>query len=166
MSDLTFNDNVSDPNAPTTADQTKIYSKAGNVYSRATGGAPLLIGGSTYIKDRIVVTTASPNFNSGTPTNVPGLTYNIPTDGDYILYTIVNINSDQNEGALLYFAVDGVTDLDSEVGVRVQKNDDESIQCTFDIDGLTAGQVITVQLDTNNDNMDLNTRRILVQSWG
>ncbi len=166
MSDIEFTDNAVDPNAPTIAGKTKFYTKAGKAFIRTFGSAPEQIGGSSYLKDRVIVTTASPNFQSGTPTNVPGLTYNVPQDGDYVVHALVNINSDQNEGALLYLAVDGVTDTDSEVGVRMQKNDDESLSITYDIDGLTAGQVITVQLDTNGDNMDLNTRRMLIQSWG
>lgn len=121
---------------------------------------------ASYSKNRVIVTTPSPNFNSNTPTDVPGLSFVIPKDGDYVFHTVVNINSDQNEGAFLYLAVDGVTDTDSEVGMRMQKNDDESISITYDIDGLSLGQIITVQLNTNADNMDLNTRRLLAQSWG
>lgn len=165
MSETEYTDFSVHPSAPTTAGDTKTYTLGGALYVYPFGGSPTLVGGSNYLKDRVIVTTASPNFNSGTPTNVPGMTYNIPNDGDYVFHTVININSDQNEGALAYFAVDGVTETDSEVGVRVQKNDDESISITYDIDGLTTGQVITVQLDTNGDNMDLNTRRMLIQSW-
>jgi len=121
--------------------------------------------GSAYAKQSVVVTTPSLNFNSGAPVNVPGLTLNVAADGDYVIYICVNINSDQNEEADLYVAVDGVADTQSVAFSRLQKNQDESIDLTFDIDGLTAGQVITAQLNTRNDNMDLLTRRMIIQSW-
>jgi len=122
---------------------------------------------TTYFKDEVVVVTNSNNFNSNTPSDAPGLTYTIPAgkDGDYVFYTIVNCNNDQNEDLECYFALNGTTVIESEARVTQRKNQDDSVQNTFPFDGLVAGDTVTVQLNTNNDNVDLETRRILIQSW-
>jgi hypothetical protein len=119
----------------------------------------------TYFKDRVVVITNSNDFNSNVPANVPGLTYTITQDGDYVLYAIVNNNNDQNEELEMYFAINGVTILDSIVFQTERKNQDDNIQGTYDITGLVDGDIVTVQLDTRGDNVDLLTRRMLIQSW-
>ncbi|GAG30713.1 unnamed protein product, partial [marine sediment metagenome] len=36
---------------------------------------------------------------------------------------------------------------------------------TFVLDGLVNGDLITFQFDTRNDNVDIETRRIIIQSW-
>lgn len=137
-------------------------------YTTNTGTEVTSTPASTdYFKDEVVVVTTSNNFNSSTPTNIPGMTYTIPVgfDGDYVFYTIVNCNNDQNEELDMYFAVNGTTILNSRVTDRQQKNQDQSIQGTYPINGLVAGNVVTVQFDTRNDNVDLELRRILIQSW-
>ena len=118
-----------------------------------------------YFKDRVIVTTTSNNFNSNIPANVPGLTFAITLDGDYVFNAIVNNNNDQNEELEMYYAVNGATILDSVVFKREQKNQDDNIQGTYDIDGLVIGDVVTVQLDTRGDNVDLLTRRMIIRSW-
>jgi hypothetical protein len=120
---------------------------------------------TTYLKDRVVVITSSNNFNSNVPANVPDLTYTITQDGDYVFYAIVNNNNDQNEELEMYFAINGSPILDSVVYQTERKNQDDSIQGTYDINGLVNGDVVTVQLDTRGDNVDLLTRRMLIQSW-
>ncbi len=122
-------------------------------------------GGGSYFKDSVIITSNSNNFNSGTPTDIPLMTYTITQDGDYILYAVVNSNPDQDEGFDIYYAVNGVTVSDSIVRQEFKKNKDVSIQGTWDVDGLVIGDVITIQGDTNNDNQDLKTRRIIIQSW-
>ena len=119
-----------------------------------------------YLKDEVVVTAASNNFNSNVPTNVPGMTYTITRDGDYVFYAIINGNNDQNEELDMFFALNGSTINDSLAYSRWQKNNDQSIQNTFPIDGLQVGDIVTVQLNTRNDNVDLDNRRILIQTWG
>jgi len=143
----------------------------GNVFYYGTNGsgtkgfhvfpAPV----DNYFKAEVVVTTVSNNFNSNTPTDVPGMTYTIIKDGDYIFYGLVNCNNDENEELDMYFAKGGTTDVNSIVTDRQQKNNDQSIQGTYPIDGLVVGDVITVQFNTRGDNVDLQTRRMLVQSW-
>jgi hypothetical protein len=120
---------------------------------------------SSYFKADVEVTTTSNNFNSSTPTNIPDMTYTITQDGDYVFYSVVNCNNDENEELEMYFAKNGTTINNSIVTDRQQKNQDQSIQNTYPIDGLIVGDVITVQFDTRGDNVDLETRRMLIQSW-
>lgn len=122
-------------------------------------------GGGSYFKDSVIITSNSNNFNSGSPTDIPLMTYTITQDGDYILYAVVNANPDKDEGFCLYYAVNGTTVTDSIVCQEFKKNKDVSIQGTWDVDGLVIGDVITIQGDTMNDNQDLTTRRIIIQSW-
>jgi len=122
-------------------------------------------GGGSYFKDSVVITSNSNNFNSGSPTDIPLMTYTITQDGNYILYAIVNTNPDQDEGFNLYYAINGTTVNDSIVCNEFKKNKDVSIQGTWDVDGLLIGDIITIQADTKNDNQDLLTRRIIIQSW-
>jgi hypothetical protein len=122
-------------------------------------------GTGNYFKDSVIITSNSNNFNSGTPTDIPLMTYTITQDGDYILYAIVNTNPDQDEGFNLYYAINGTTVSDSIVCQEFKKNKDVSIQGTWNVDGLVIGDIITIQGDTKNDNQDLTTRRIIVQSW-
>jgi len=122
-------------------------------------------GTGNYFKDSVVITSISNNFNTATPTDIPLMTYTITQDGDYILYAIVNTNPDQDEGFNIYYAINGTTVNDSIVCQEFKKNKDVSIQGTWDVDGLVIGDVITIQGDTKNDNQDLLTRRIIIQSW-
>jgi hypothetical protein len=122
-------------------------------------------GGGSYFKDSVIITSNSNNFNSGSPTDIPLMTYTITQDGDYILYAIVNTNPDQDEGFNIYYAVNGTTVNDSIVCQEFKKNKDVSIQGTWDVDGLVIGDIITIQGDTMNDNQDLRDRRIIIQSW-
>ena len=122
-------------------------------------------GGGAYFKDSVVITSNSNNFNSGSPTDIPLMTYTITQNGDYILYAVVNSNPDSDEGFNLYYAINGTTVNDSIVCNEFKKNKDVSIQGTWDVDGLVIGDIITIQGDTNSDNQDLRTRRIIIQSW-
>ena len=121
-----------------------------------------------YIKDEVLINLVSPNFNSNVPTNIPGLTYTVSglTEArDFIFYCAVLTNNDQNEELDFYIAKNGVTDLDQVIIETQRKNQDQSIQGTFVLDGLVNGDVITFQFDTRNDNVDIETRRIIIQSW-
>lgn len=154
------------PAVPTNAVDVLYYALDGRIYSRSQAvPGPVLMGGTNYFKARVSSTSSIPNFSSGAPVNVPDMTFVIPADGDYIIYGLVNGNNDQNEEADLYVAVNGTPQLDQVVRIRFQKNQDHSIQGTFDLDGLTAGQTVTLQLDTRNDNFDLLERRMIFQSW-
>jgi len=111
-----------------------------------------------YYEDEVLSTVSSPNFNTGAPTNIPDMTWTVPYSGDWNLKAAVNINSDNNEEFDLTYAINGTTETDRVVTLRMQQNNDESIQADWLLSGLTAGQVVTLQGTTRNDNMDLENR--------
>jgi hypothetical protein len=141
-----------------------IYNTDNNCYDFYNGTAWNPVS-PKYFKDTVLVTTPSANFNSNTPTDIPGMTYTITQDGDYVFYTVVNGNNDQNEELDMYYALNATTDLDSVVTDTQKKNNDQSTQSTHHFDGLVIGDTITVQYNTRGDNVDLQTRRMLIQSW-
>ncbi len=121
-----------------------------------------------YIKDTLILTSISNNFSSNTPTNIPGMTYTVSGlsgSRNFIFYAVVLTNNDQNEELEFYIAKNGSTDLNQLIIETERKNQDQTIQGTFILDGLVNGDVITFQFDTRNDNVDIKTRRILIQSW-
>lgn len=135
-----------------------------------------------YTKQQDSFETPSNNFNSNTPTDVPDMDLTIGVSGDYVLYSVINCNSDQNEELDLYIAITPITDrvifgtpvlagvqftvLSQVVTNRLQKNQDQSIQGTFSLDDLEVGDIVNFQLNTRGDNLDLMNRRYIVQSWG
>lgn len=135
-----------------------------------------------YTKQQGVSETTSDNFNSNAPTNVPDMQLTITINGDYVLYSVINCNNDQNAELDLYVAITPITDrvifgtpvlagvqftvLSQIVTDRQQKNQDQSVQGTFSLDDLEVGDIIDFQLDTRGDNVDLMNRRYIVQSWG
>ena len=121
-----------------------------------------------YIKDELILTSISNNFSSNAPTDIPGMTYTISgltSSRDFIFYAVVLTNNDQNEELDFYIAKNGTTDLNQLIIETQRKNQDQSIQGTFNLDGLVNGDVITFQFNTRNDNVDIETRRIIFQSW-
>jgi hypothetical protein len=119
-----------------------------------------------YLKDSVIVTTPSNSFSSNVPVDVPGLTYTITQDGDYTFYTIINRKKKASDEADIFFAKNGITILDSESTDNEERNKVKSAQNMFIIDNLSVGDVITVRMDTNGSNIDLNNRRLIIQSWG
>lgn len=120
----------------------------------------------SYFKDTVIITTSSPNFNSNAPVDIPGMTYAITQDGNYVLYALINLKDEQNEEFEMYYAINSTTNTIEPVWKRFQKKQDDSIQGTWSIDGLVVGDVITIQANTRNDNVDLENRKIIIQSWG
>ena len=120
---------------------------------------------SSYFKDTMIVTTSSLDFNSTSPINVPGLSYTITQDGDYTFYVILNRKKKDNDEADLFFSKNGTTIVDSVSTDQENRNKDKSAQNMFLIDNLVVGDIITVQMNTNGRNIDLNNRRMVIQSW-
>jgi len=121
---------------------------------------------ATYLKDEVIVTSSSANFNSNAPIDIPDLSYVIVRDGDYVLYALINMNNDQNEEFEMYYAINGATETNEPVWTRMQKNQDDSVQGTWSLNGLIIGDVITIQANTRGDNVDLESRKMIIQSWG
>lgn len=130
------------------------------------GYHPIPTPTSTYFKDTVIITSSSANFNSNAPVDIPDLTYVITQDGDYIFYAIINLTDEQNEEFEMYYAKNALTNTNEPVWRRFQKKQDDSIQGTWSVDGLVIGDVITIQGNTRNDNVDLENRKIIIQSWG
>ena len=120
---------------------------------------------SNYFKDSVIVTTSSNNFSSSIPVNVPGLTYTITQDGDYTFYAIINRKKRAADEADIFFAKNGTTLLDSLSSDNEDRNKVKSAQNMFMVDNLVIGDIITVQMNTNGSNIDLNNRRMIIQSW-
>ena len=144
-------------------------SLSNNVYygsaNSGTKGFHPLPSGISYFKDTVIITTSSANFNSNTPVDIPDMSYVITQEGDYILYALINLNNDQNEEFEMYYAINGTPNLSEPVWRRFQKNQDDSVQGTWPVDGLQVGDIITIQGNTRGDNVDLENRKIIVQSW-
>ena len=120
------------------------------------------------------------NFSSNTPTDIPGLALSIVRPGDYDFNCILNLNHDQNEEADLFIALQPINNRTvtladgSTVNItagstytfdfqavrdRQQKNQDQTLQGFFVLDNLQNGDIVKFQLDTRNDNTDIELRR-------
>jgi len=130
----------------------------------STGG-----GGGTYFKAEVLITSGTVGA-SVSDQAVPSLTYTIPAgkDGDYVFYAMISVDiggSDMKPMSIMLFK-NGVKETNSVTMDFAKKNENQSIQLTFAMDGLVATDVIAVYV--NNDNEDINTiivGRILAQKF-
>ncbi len=124
---------------------------------------------ATYFKAKVVITSGSVS-GSASDQAVPSLTYTIPADkgGDYVIYAMISVdiaNSDMKPMSLMVFK-NGVKEDYSETMDYAKKNENQSLQLTYAIDGLVATDVIAIYV--NNDSIDIDTihhGRLLMQSW-
>jgi hypothetical protein len=122
-----------------------------------------------YKKAEVLINTGSIN-NSASDQPVPGLTYRIPTgkDGNYIIYAVLSVDiagTDMKPFSIMLFK-NGVKETNSVTMDFAKKNENQSAQLTFAMDGLVASDVIAVYI--NNDNVDVDAilvGRMLLQSW-
>lgn len=149
-----------------------IDSDNSNSYTlRDSTGTDTILGGaaSSYFKAEVLITSGSISA-SGSDQAVPSLTYTIPTDkdGDYIIYAVLSVDiagTDMKPFALMLFK-NGVKETNSVTMDFAKKNENQSVQLTFAMDGLVATDVIAVYC--NNDNVAVNTiinGRILAQKF-
>jgi hypothetical protein len=123
----------------------------------------------SYIKAEVLITSGSISA-SASDQAVPSLTYTIPTskDGNYVIYAVLSVdidNSDMKPLSIMLFK-NGVKETNSVTMDFAKKNENQSVQLTYAMDGLVATDVIAVYV--NNDNEDINTiivGRMLLQSW-
>ncbi len=119
--------------------------------------------------DPILVSTTvtSNNWNAGSFTNIPDLTYTIVEDGCYQLITTISFDVDSSNNPLqIEFAINGTPEADSFV-INEQRHstNDTFIHAAWvnnGLESLTNGDVITIQGDTNSANIDLWDRRMIL----
>ena len=124
---------------------------------------------SPYKKAEVLINTGSISA-SASDQAVPGLTYTIPSgkDGDYVVYAVLSVdidNSDMKPFSIMLFKND-VKEANSVTMDFAKKNENQSVQLTFAMDGLVATDVIAVYI--NNDDVDvlsISVGRMLLQSW-
>ena len=151
-----------------------IDSDNANAYTlRDNTGADTILGGATpassYFKAEVLITSGSISA-SGSDQAVPSLTYTIPTskDGNYVIYAVLSVdidNSDMKPLSIMLFK-NGVKETNSVTMDFAKKNENQSVQLTYAMDGLVASDVIEVYV--NNDNEDINAiivGRILAQKF-
>ena len=135
----------------------------------SAGADTILGGGAAYFKADVLITSGSISA-SGSDQAVPSLTYTIPAgkDGDYIIYAVLSVDiagTDMKPFALMLFK-NGVKETNSVTMDFAKKNENQSVQLTYAMDGLVATDVIAVYC--NNDNVAVNTiinGRILAQKF-
>ena len=135
----------------------------------SAGTDTILGGGAAYFKAEVLITSGSISA-SGSDQAVPSLTYTIPAgkDGDYIIYAVLSVDiagTDMKPFALMLFK-NGVKETNSVTMDFAKKNENQSVQLTYAMDGLVATDVIAVYC--NNDNVAVNTiinGRILAQKF-
>jgi len=122
-----------------------------------------------YKKAEVLITSGSISASTSDQA-VPGLTYTIPPgkDGDYVVYAVLSVdieNSDMKPFSIMLFKND-VKEANSVTMDFAKKNENQSVQLTFAMDGLVATDVIDVYI--NNDDVDvlsISVGRMLLQSW-
>lgn len=148
----------------TGTDATGYWEKDANGTITRPGG-----GGGAYFKAEVLINSGSVAASvSDEP--VPGLTYTIPAgkDGNYVFYSVISVDiggTDMKPMSIMLFK-NGVKETDSVTMDFAKKNENQSIQLTYAMDGLVATDVIAVYV--NNDNEDINTiivGRILAQKF-
>ena len=123
--------------------------------------------GLSYTKAEVLITSGSVSA-SASDQAVPSLTYTIPNDGNYIIFAMISVDIDNSDmkpmGLMLY--KNGVKETNSLTTDFAKKNENQSIQLTYAMDGLSASDVVAVYV--NNDNEDINSivvGRMLIQKW-
>ncbi len=127
------------------------------------------IGSSDYFKAEVLITSGSVSA-SASDQAVPSLTYTIPSgkDGDYVIFAMISVDiggSDMKPMSIMIFK-NGVKETNSVTMDFAKKNENQSIQLTYAMDGLVATDVIAIYV--NNDNEDINTiitGRIIAQKF-
>ena len=125
------------------------------------------IGSSNYFKAEVLITSGSVSA-SASDQAVPSLTYTITDAGNYVIYAVLSAdidNSDMKPLSIMIFK-NGVKESNSVTMDFAKKNENQSVQLTYAMDGLVATDVIAIYV--NNDNTDITTiitGRILAQKF-
>ena len=143
------------------------------------GVGNIAISGATLTKVTSFNSTPINNFNSNTLTNVPDMQVTIATSGNYSFISTINGSNDQNEEVEVTLAITpissrSITLIDGTIQSLTagsqfsftkqlqfdtqKKNQDQTLQRDFVIDGLLVGDEIDVQINTRGDNLDIENR--------
>ena len=123
-----------------------------------------------YRKGEVSINNAGSILASTSDQAVPGLAYEIPSgeDGDYVVYAVLSVdiaNDDMKPFSIMLFK-NGTKEDNSVTMDFAKKNENQSIQLTFAMDGLVVTDLIEVYI--NNDDVDVDAillGRMLLQSW-
>ncbi len=149
-----------------------IDSNNSNKYTlRDSSGTDSILGSPSggYYKAEVLITSGSVS-GSASDQAVPSLTWTVPSgkDGDYVIYAVLSVDiagTDMKPMSLMIFK-NGVKETNSVTMDFAKKNENQSLQLTYALDGLVATDVIAIYV--NNDNVDINTiitGRILAQKF-
>ena len=158
--------------------QTKRPLKTVNLQS-LEGAGNINISGATLTRVTSFNSTVINNFNSNTLTDVPDMQVTIATSGNYSFISTINGSNDQNEEVEVTLAITpissrSITLIDGTIQSLTagsqfsftkqlqfdtqKKNQDQTLQRDFIIDGLLVGDEIDVQINTRGDNLDIENR--------
>jgi hypothetical protein len=174
----TNNTGVNTGDETTLSIQTKRPLKTVNSQS-LEGVGNVVISGPALTKVSSYSSAVINNFNSNALTNVPNMQLTIASNGDYSFVSTINCNNDESEEVEVTLAITpissrNITLIDGTIqsltaGVQFsfvkqlqfdtqKKNQDQTLQRDFIIDGLLVGDEIDVQLNTRGDNVDIDNR--------
>jgi hypothetical protein len=178
QSNLSNQSNTNTGDETTATIQTKRPLKTVNSQS-LEGVGNIAISGATLTKVTSFNSTVINNFNSNTLTDVPDMQVTIATSGNYSFISTINGSNDQNEEVEVTLAITpissrNITLIDGTIqsltaGTQFsftnqlqfdtqRKNQDQTLQRDFIIDGLLVGDQIDVQINTRGDNLDIENR--------
>ena len=123
-----------------------------------------------YVKIEVAL-SGTPITISASASNqiVTGFTYTIPSagDGNYIIHVAMTVDagSVDNKPFEIMLAKNGSVIANSITGDYMKKNEQQSIQITYPVDGLVAADVIAVYCNNDNVASDVLLGRMLLQCW-
>lgn len=124
------------------------------------------IGGISYFQDTVTITSGTLSA-SASNIAVPSLTYTITEAGNYVIFSMISVDIGGSDakpfGVMLY--KNGVLIPNSLTVDFAKKNEGQSIQLTYPVDGLAIGDIIAVYANNDNITSTVLLGRMLLQKW-
>ena len=168
--DSYLNESLGDTSSPSGSYLTEVTHDS-TLVGTGTKDSPLsvvsTVGG--YFKDEVLITSGTISA-SASDQPVPGLTYTIPSlkGGDYVFYAVISVdidNDDMKPLAIMLFK-NGTKQTNSETVDFAKKNEKQSVQLTYALDGLVPTDVIAVYVNNDHENINaIIVGRILAQKF-
>jgi len=125
---------------------------------------------AVYNKVFVEVLTSSNNFDTSSPVPVPGMVVTMPVAGDFVVTSRLNIKPDKDDTITFYYSINGIGAADrigsSKFNCSSKKNKDSGVEFSYPINGLSQGDQVFLLADTDGEDVDLDERYMLGQSWG